>query len=101
MRAAAWGIVGAVFGTMANLVRSVHYREYDPANELGYLARPFVGAELGFILFILWQTVTVAISLVIGEVHISAVFLYIFAASAGFGIDTLTQSFRNFLGREP
>lgn len=97
MRAAAWGGIGSVLGAMANIVWVVRRREYDPANDVGYFARPVIGALLGCILFLLSQAGIVAGNIVIGDVQVGPIFLYVFAALAGFGQDTVIEFFWNLL----
>ncbi|MBM3129149.1 MAG: hypothetical protein FJ009_11075 [Chloroflexi bacterium] len=84
LRAVGWGMIGGVIGGLFNLPWFVQYREYDPAYALNYFLRPFVGALLGAILFLLSQAGIVAGNLVIGDVKVGPIFLYVFAILAGF-----------------
>lgn len=84
LRAIGWGIVGGVSGALYNLPRAVHLREYDAAYAMSYVARPFIGALLGAILFLLSQAGIVAGNLVVGDTKIGPIFLYVFAILAGF-----------------
>ncbi len=97
MRAAAWGSIGGVLGALANMVWAVRRREYDPASDAGYFARPIVGALLGCVLFVLSQAGILAGNIDIGDVHIGPVFLYVFALLVGFGQDIVLEFFRNIL----
>lgn len=84
LRAAGWGIIGGVFGALFNLPWFIQFREYDPAYAMNYLLRPFVGALLGAILFLVSEAGILAGNLVIGNVKIGPIFLYVFAVLAGF-----------------
>jgi hypothetical protein len=97
MRAVSWGVIGSVLGALVSVMWAIRRREYDPANDIGYFARPLIGALLGGVLFVLSQAGIVAGNLVIGNVKVGPVFLYVFAALAGFGQDTVLESLRDFL----
>ena len=97
MRASAWGAIGGVLGALASIVSVVRRRELDPANDASYFARPIFGAILGSILFVLSQAGVIAGNIDIGDVHIGPIFLYVFAALAGFGQDIMLESLRNVL----
>jgi hypothetical protein len=97
LRAAAWGSIGGGLGAITSLVSTMRHREYDPASEAGYFARPLVGALLGGILFLLSQAGIVAGNIDIGDVHIGPIFLYVFAALAGFGQDGVIEFLSNLL----
>lgn len=84
LRAMGWGILGSMIGAFYNLPRAVVWREYDSAYAMHYVARPFVGALLGALLFLLSQAGIVAGALVIGDVKIGPIFLYVFAFLVGF-----------------
>jgi hypothetical protein len=84
LRAVGWGMIGGVIGALFNLPWFIQYREYDPAYALNYFLRPFVGALLGAILFLLSQAGILAGNLVIGDVKVGPIFLYVFAILAGF-----------------
>jgi hypothetical protein len=82
-RAVGWGILGSVSGALYNLPRAVQLREYDAAYAMHYFARPFTGALLGALLFLLSQAGILAGTLVIGDVKIGPLFLYVFAFLVG------------------
>jgi hypothetical protein len=84
LRAVGWGIVGGVMGALYNLPWFIQFREYDPAYAMNYFARPFGGALLGAILFLVSQAGILAGNLVVGDVKIGPIFLYVFVALAGF-----------------
>ncbi len=97
MRALAWGAVGGVLGALVSIVSVMRRRELDPANDASYFARPIVGALLGGVLFVLSQAGVIAGNIDVGDVHIGPIFLYVFAALAGFGQDIMLESLRNIL----
>jgi hypothetical protein len=84
LRAVGWGIIGGGFGALFNLPWFIQFREYDSAYALNYFVRPFVGALLGAILFLISQAGILAGNLVVGDVKIGPIFLYVFAVLAGF-----------------
>ncbi len=84
VRAVGWGMVGGGFGALFNLPWFIQFREYDPAYALNYFLRPFVGALLGAILFLVSQAGILAGNLVVGDVKVGPIFLYVFAVLAGF-----------------
>lgn len=84
LRALGWGMLGSMIGALYNLPRAIVWREYDSAYAMHYVARPFVGALLGALLFLLSQAGIVAGTLVIGDVKIGPIFLYVFAFLVGF-----------------
>jgi hypothetical protein len=93
LRAMAWGAQGGVLGAMWNIVWSVRHREYDSANNLGYFARPIVGAVLGAVLFLLSAAGVIAGDIVIGDVSAGPLFLYVFAVIAGLTQDSILEFF--------
>lgn len=97
LRAAAWGSIGGGLGALTSLASAMRQREYDPASDAGYFARPIVGALLAGVLFVLSQAGIVAGNINIGDVHVGPIFLYVFAALAGFGQDIMLESLRNIL----
>ncbi|MDE3088589.1 MAG: hypothetical protein KGJ80_04305 [Chloroflexota bacterium] len=97
MRAVSWGVIGGVLGALVSVMWAIRRREYDPANDIGYFARPLIGALLGGVLFVLSQAGIVAGNVVIGTVKAGPLFLYVFAALVGFGQDTVLESLRDFL----
>lgn len=84
LRAAGCGVIGGVLGALYNLPWFIQFREYDPAYAMNYFARPFVGALLGLVLFLVSQAGILAGNLVVGDVKIGPIFLYVFAILAGF-----------------
>ena len=84
LRAVGWGMIGGGFGGLFNLPWFIQFREYDPAYALNYFMRPFVGALLGAILFLVSQAGILAGNLVVGDVKVGPIFLYVFAVLAGF-----------------
>jgi hypothetical protein len=97
MRALAWGVVGGVLGALVLMIRAMRQREFDPAGDAGYFARPIVGALLGGVLFLLSQAGIVAGNIDIGDIHVGPIFLYVFAALVGFGQDTMIEFFWGLL----
>lgn len=97
LRAIGWGLLGGVLGALYNLPRAVQAREYDSAYAMNYFARPFIGALLGVILFLLSQAGIVAGNLVIGDVKIGPIFLYVFAILAGFKQEYVGEFFDGIL----
>lgn len=93
VRAAGWGIVGSVSGTLYAVPRAIVLREYDAAYTMHYVARPFIGALLGALLFLLSQAGIVAGTLVIGDVKVGPLFLYVFAFLAGFKQEYIGEMF--------
>jgi hypothetical protein len=93
LRAGGWGIVGGVLGALYNVPRAIVLREYDSAYTMHYVARPFVGALLGALLFLLSQAGILAGTLVIGDVKIGPIFLYVFAFLAGFKQEYVGEMF--------
>ena len=84
LRALGWGMIGGGFGGLFNLPWFIQFREYDPAYALNYFMRPFVGALLGAVLFLVSQAGILAGNLVVGDVKVGPIFLYVFAVLAGF-----------------
>jgi hypothetical protein len=84
LRAVGWGMIGGAFGGLFNLPWFIQFREYDPAYALNYFLRPFIGALLGAILFLVSQAGILAGNLVVGDVKVGPIFLYVFAVLAGF-----------------
>jgi hypothetical protein len=95
MRAMSWGVIGGVLGALTQMVWSIRRRDYDPASDASYFARPLVGAILGGVLFVLSQAGVLAGNIDIGDVHIGPIFLYVFAVLVGFGQDSVLDSFRH------
>lgn len=104
MRAAAWGGIGGVVGSFYNMPWFAQHREYDPAHNLGYFARPLKGILLGAILFLLSQAGILAGNLVIPAlpgstspegISLGPIFLYVFAILAGFKEEYVYEFFDN------
>ncbi len=93
LRAIGWGGIGGVIGALYNMPWFVQFREYDPAYNMNYFARPLQGLLIGAVLFLLSQAGVLAGASVIpglaatsepGEAPVGPVFLYVLAALAGF-----------------
>lgn len=97
LRAMGWGILGSVIGALYNLPRAIVWREYDSAYAMHYVARPFIGALLGTLLFLFSQAGIVAGTLVIGDVHVGPIFLYVFAFLAAFKQEYVGEFFEGIL----
>ena len=95
IRALGWGMIGGVLGAMINFSRLVQAREYDPAFDLNYFARPLIGLLLGALLFVFSQAGVLAGDIVIGDFKGGPIFLYLFAALAGFKQEYLVEFFDN------
>lgn len=97
LRVVACGVIGAALGTMVSIIRSLSRRTYDPANELGYFAKPVIGAELGIMFFIPAQAIAAAGSVSISAVPLGQVLLYLIAGLTGFGQESILELFRRLL----
>jgi hypothetical protein len=103
MRAVGWAGIGGVIGAVHNLPWFVQFREYDPAYNMNYFARPVQGLLLGAVLFLLSQAGILAGNVVLpgtsapGEVPIGPVFLYVIAALAGFKQEYVYEFLDNLL----
>ncbi|MBI1801716.1 MAG: hypothetical protein HYR71_08830 [Chloroflexi bacterium] len=51
-----WGGIGGVIGTLYNMPWFVQIREYDPAYNLDYIARPIKGLTAGGLVYLLYLT---------------------------------------------
>jgi hypothetical protein len=91
LRAMGWGAVGGVIGALYNLPWFFQFREYDPAFNMSYFARPLQGGLVGAVLFLLSQAGILAGSIVLGDVKIGPIFLYVFAVLAGFKVEYVTE----------
>lgn len=100
LRAMGWGMLGSVIGAFYNLPRAIVWREFDSAYTSHYVARPFVGALLGALLFLLSQAGIVAGTLVIGDVKIGPIFLYVFAFLVGFKQEYVGEFFEGVRRRK-
>jgi hypothetical protein len=97
LRALGWGMIGGVIGALSNFTRYVQQRDYDPAYEMHYFARPLIGALLGLVLFVLSQAGILAGNLIIGDFKVGPIFLYVFAILAGFKQEYVTDFFDNLM----
>ncbi len=86
MRALAWGMLGGVLGALYNMPWFAQYREYDPAYNMSYLARPLLGLAIGGVLFLLSLVGLVAGNVVLpgSNESLGPIFLYPIAALAAF-----------------
>jgi len=96
-RALGWGMVGGVIGGLYNLTRYIHRREFDPAYNMHYFARPFVGALIGAMLFVLSQAGIIAGNIVVDDFKVGPIFLYVFALLAGFKQEFVGEFFDNLM----
>ena len=55
VRVVGWGGIGGVIGALYNMPWFFQYREYDPAYNANYFARPLMGLIIGGILFLMAQ----------------------------------------------
>lgn len=97
LRALGWGMVGGVFGAMTGLPRSVQSRDYDPAYDMNYFAHPFIGLLIGAVLFVISEAGILAGNVVIGNFQVGPIFLYVFAALAGFKQEYVVEFFDGIL----
>ncbi len=105
LRAVGWGGVGGVIGALYNLPWFIQFREYDPAYNMNYVARPPQGMLIGAILFLLSQAGILAGNTVIpglgmtpeASISVGPVFLYLLTALAGFKQEYVYQFFDNLL----
>ncbi|MBI5031768.1 MAG: hypothetical protein HZB51_14665 [Chloroflexi bacterium] len=97
LRTLGWGMVGGVFGAMTSLPRSVQDREYDPQSNMNYFAHPFIGLLIGAVLFVISEAGILAGNVVIGDLKIGPIFLYVFAALAGFKQEYVVEFFDGIL----
>ena len=99
LRVIACGIIGAALGTMVSIIGSLRRRTYDPANELGYFAKPVIGGELGIMFFIPAQAIAAAASASIGAAPLGQILLYLLAGFTGFGQESILELFRRVMER--
>jgi len=97
LRALAWGMIGGVIGTATHLPRLIQRREYDPAYNMNYFARPFVGLLIGALLFLLSQAGILAGTIIIGDFNVGPIFLYLFALIAGYKQEYVNEFFDNLM----
>ncbi len=105
LRAVGWGGIGGVIGALYNLPWFIQFREYDPAYNMNYVARPPQGMLIGAILFLLSQAGILAGNTVIpglgmtpeASISVGPVVLYLIAALAGFKQEYVYQFFDNLL----
>jgi len=85
LRTFGWGGIGGVLGAMFKMPWRVQSREYDPADNMDYFARPLKGIAIGGLFFLLAQVGILGTSLTLPrEVPVGPVFLYLFTVLAGF-----------------
>ncbi len=98
LRATGWGVVGGVLGAIYNLPWFFQFREYDPAYNMDYFARPFKGLLVGAVLFLISQAGILAGNVVLpGDIKIGSFLLYVIAALAGFKQEYVTEFFDSVL----
>ncbi|MGE5264176.1 MAG: hypothetical protein ACM3S0_12415, partial [Acidobacteriota bacterium] len=106
LRALGWGGLGGVLGALYNLPWFIQHREYDPAYTSSYVVRPFLGALLGAILFLISQAGIIAGNAFIpalpgtagpAEIPVGPIFLYLFAILAGFKQEYVLEFFDGVL----
>ncbi len=98
LRAMGWGMIGGVIGALYNLPWFVQFREYDPAYNMNYFARPIVGLLVGAMLFLVSQAGILAGNITLpGNVQLGPVFLYVVAALSGFKQEYVTEFFDSLL----
>ena len=97
LRVVACGVIGAALGTMMSMGRSLSQRTYDPANELGYFAKPVIGAELGIMFFIPAQAIAALGSASISAIPLGQILLYLVAGLTGLGQESIIEFFRRLL----
>ncbi len=98
LRALGWGMIGGVIGAMNNLPKFVQFREYDPASNMEYFAHPFKGGLLGALFFLISQAGILAGNVILpGGTVVGPLFLYVFAALAGFKQEYVIEFFDTLL----
>ncbi len=101
MRAAGWGCIGGVIGAIYHMPWFVQFREYDPAYNMNYFARPLQGLFIGAVLFLISQTFLdgqlATPSGNAGEARTGPVLLYVVAAFSGFGQQYVWEFFDGVL----
>jgi hypothetical protein len=97
IRVLGWGMIGGVIGGMYNLPRYVQQRDYDPAYNMHYFARPIMGALIGALLFVISQAGILAGNIVVGDFKVGPIFLYVFALLAGFKQEYVAEFFDNLM----
>ncbi len=97
LRAVGWGGVGGVIGALYNLPWFIQFREYDPAYNMHYFARPLLGLVIGAVLFLISQAGILAGNIIIGNFQVGPIFLYVFAVLAGFKQEYVTEFIDNVM----
>lgn len=97
LRALGAGMIGGVLGALYNLPWFIQFREYDPAYNMHYFARPILGLILGAVLFLISQAGIIAGNIIIGDIKIGPLFLYVFAVLAGFKQEYVAEFIDNIL----
>jgi len=98
LRVLAWGGIGGVFGGAYNLLWYLQHRDYDPAFNINYVVRPFLGVLVGAVLFLIAQaflfTGIVASSVSkAGDVAAGSAVLYVVTVFAAFKLDYVIEYF--------
>ncbi len=101
MRAVGWGCIGGVIGAIYHMPWFVQFREYDPAYNMNYFARPLQGLFIGAVLFLISQAFLdgklAALRGDSGEAPAGPVLLYVVAAFSGFGQQYVWEFFDGIL----
>lgn len=98
LRALAWGGIGGVFGGAYNLLWYLQQRDYDPAFNINYVVRPFLGSLIGASLFLVAQAflftgVVPAANAKPGDVAAGSAVLYLVTFFAAFKLDYCIEFF--------
>ncbi|MBI5303394.1 MAG: hypothetical protein HY868_14765 [Chloroflexi bacterium] len=96
LRVLAWGAIGGVLGGTYNLLWYLQHRDYDPAFNVSYFVRPFLGALVGAILFLgaqafLFTGIVASSSAKPGDVAAGSAVLYLVTVFAGFKLDDVIE----------
>lgn len=101
MRAVGWGCIGGVIGAIYHMPWFVQFREYDPAYNMNYFARPLQGLFIGAVLFLISQAFLDGKIATpggnTGETPAGPVLLYVVAAFSGFGQQYVWEFFDGIL----
>ncbi len=86
MRALAWGMLGGVIGALYNMPWFAQFREFDPAYNMSYFARPLLGLVIGAVLFLFSLAGLVAGNVILpgSQESLGPILLYPIAALAAF-----------------
>ena len=97
LRALGAGMIGGVLGALYNLPWFIQFREYDPAYNMHYFARPLLGLVIGAVLFLISQAGILAGNIIIGDFRVGPIFLYVFAVLAGFKQEYVAEFIDNLM----